>query len=105
MLNNTPSQEAIVQIAHIPATGNGSQESILTPRTVRSTEHADILLILGRWTLPRDTLEVGGVEGNSIQSLASARARTVAMEDRVVQVGLAGDASRGCFAQKPEVPL
>lgn len=81
MLNDSPSQETIVQIAHIPATCDGSQESTLVIRTVRSAEHADILLVLGRWTLPRDTLEVCGVERNGVQSLAGARASTVAMED------------------------
>ena len=102
MVHDSPSQEAIVRVTDIPATGDGPQKSIAT---IGGAEHADILLVVGGGALPRDALEIGRVKGHCIKSLASARIYPVAMEDGVVEVRFAGVADGRGFTQEAEVPL
>jgi len=47
MVNNSPPQKTIVEVTHIPATSDSSQESTIPTRAISGAEHADILLKLG----------------------------------------------------------
>jgi hypothetical protein len=52
MFNNSPPQKAIVEVTHIPTTGDGTQESTNPTRAISGAEHADILLVRGLGALP-----------------------------------------------------
>lgn len=104
MRYNRPSTEPIIRVTNLPTIRNRSQKGTLATRTVRRTEHTQIMPIILTGTLPRYTLHVRGIVVR-LQCFASRVVSAIAMVNACVEVRVVWVASRDGGVEEAQVPL